>query len=90
LLPGWIAGAVLDSGLTPVSAKVLTYTGIDSVATFSEVSLNGNFQLSDLPEKTYSVAIIPDDPSLLADTVYNINVIRQQPTPMGAIHLKYK
>lgn len=90
LLSGWITGSVLDSGMITVSAKISTYTGVDSVSTLNDVFPYGSFQLSDLPEGNYSVAIVPDDSKLIADTISNINVKRQTGTPLGAIHLKYR
>jgi hypothetical protein len=89
LLSGWITGSVLDTGQMVALATIKTYTGVDSVSTLSEFPY-GSFQLSDLPERMYSVVIVPDDSLLIADTISNIDVVRQRPTNLGAIHLKHK
>jgi hypothetical protein len=89
ILSGWITGSVLDSAQAVALATIKTYTGVDSVSTLSEFPY-GSFQLSDLPERAYSVIIVPDDSLLVADTISNINVVRQRPTNLGAIHLKHK
>jgi hypothetical protein len=90
MLSGWITGSVLDSGKTPISARIVTYTGIDSVSTLNDVLPYGSFQLSDLPEGYYSIAIVPDDILLIADTISDVSVVRQLSTNLGAIHLKYR
>ncbi|RPI04254.1 MAG: DUF4382 domain-containing protein [Ignavibacteriae bacterium] len=89
LLSGSIAGSVLDSGRTVVPAAIVTYTGIDTVRTASELPY-GSFQLSDLPEGIYSVAVVPESPFLEADTINNIKVVRRLQTNLGAIHLQYR
>jgi hypothetical protein len=88
-LSGWITGSVLDTGQTVVLANITTYTGIDSVSTLNEYPY-GSFQLSDVPEGIYSIAVVPEDPLLIADTIPNVNVVRRLPTSLGAIHLKYR
>jgi len=87
-LSGWITGNVRDSS-NVVSAKITTYTGLDSVTTYNETTF-GSFQLSGLPERTYTVIVIPDNPLFINDTISGIVVTRQQPTNLGAIQLKYK
>jgi hypothetical protein len=89
VLSGWITGSVLDTGQTVALANIMTYTGIDSVSTLNEYPY-GSFQLSDLPEGTYSITVVPENPLLVADTIHNVNVIRLLPTSLGAIHLKYR
>ena len=88
LLSGWITGSVVRPDTLPDLSIVHTFTGVDSVTTLCDP--NGSFQLSDLPEGTYSVIIVPEDTSLVTDTISNISVIRKLPTNLGAIQLKNK
>ena len=89
-LSGSITGAVRDSNNVVASAKITTFTGLDTVATYNDTT-SGSFQLSDLPEDTsYTVIIIPYNTLLMNDTLPGIVVMRQTATNLGIIKLKYK
>ncbi len=87
---GWITGSVLDSNKVIASAKIKTYTGLDSVTTYNDTTQYGSFQLSDLPEGTYTVIVIPNNQLLVNDTLFNNVVTPQRATNLGAIILKHK
>jgi hypothetical protein len=88
LLSGWILGSVVRPDTLPVMSTVHTYTGVDSVITLCDP--NGSFQISDLPENTYSVTIVSGDPKLNDTTISNITVVRKQGSNIGAIKLSTK
>ena len=89
-LSGSIAGTIRDPNNAVTSARITTFTGLDSVTTYNDTTY-GSFQLSDLPEDTsYTVIIIPYNQSLLNDTLPGIIVTRQTITNLGIIQLKYK
>jgi len=88
LLSGWILGSVIRPDTLYNLTSVRTYTGLDSVSTLCDP--NGSFQLSDLPEKTYSVTIYSGDPKLNDTTISNITVVRKQGSNIGAIKLTAK
>jgi hypothetical protein len=93
LLSGSIRGSVLDTNYSPpvpIAATVRTNTGFDSVVTYTDVLSYGSFQLTDLPEKSYSITIVAEDPSFADTTINDLLVVRLQPTNVGAIHLKRK
>ena len=88
LLSGSIAGSVVDSNHTVVPTTISTWTGVDSASTLND-TLNGSFQLSDLPEKTYSVRIVPFDTiSFYEEKIDSVVVIRQTTNNLGAIVLR--
>jgi hypothetical protein len=93
LLSGSISGSVIDTSNsvhTAVPATISTWTGIDSVSTFND-STYGSFQLSDLPEHSYSIRIVPFDPTLfLEKRIDSVVVIRQTIKNLGAIVLQRK
>ena len=90
LLSGSITGTVRDSNNVVASAKITTFTGLDTVTTYNDTTY-GSFQLSDLPEDTsYTVIIIPYNKLLMNDTLPGIVVTRQTVTNLGIIKLKYK
>ena len=88
LLSGWILGSVIRPDTLYNLTSVRTYTGLDSVSTMCDP--NGSFQLSDLPEHTYSVTIYSGDPKLNDTTISNITVVRKQGVNIGAIKLTAK
>ena len=89
-LSGSITGAVRDSNNVAAPAKITTFTGFDTVATYNDTT-TGSFQLSDLPEDTsYTVIIIPYNTLLMNDTLPGIVVTHQTATNLGIIKLKYK
>ncbi len=88
LLSGSISGSVVDSNHNVVPATISTWTGIDSVSTLNDIS-NGSFQLSDLPENSYSVRIVPFDTiSFYEKRIDSLVVIRQTKNNLGAIVLQ--
>jgi len=93
LLSGSISGSVIDTSYnihTAVPATISTWTGIDSVSTFND-STYGSFQLSDLPEHSYSIRIVPfDTNSFRVKTIDSVVVIRQTIKNLGAIALQRK
>ena len=88
LLSGWILGSVVRPDTLPNISSVHTFTGLDSVTTFCDP--NGSFQISDLPENTYTVTIVSGDPTLNDTTITNITVVRRQGYNIGAITLHKK
>jgi hypothetical protein len=89
-LCGWISGSILDTanGRNVIPSTIFTSTGIDSVSTLNE-TVNGSFQLSDLPENYYSIWIVPfDSVTFQPKTIDSLQVIRQQATVIGNIYLK--
>jgi hypothetical protein len=88
LLSGWILGSVVRPDTLPNGASVRTFTGVDSVITTCDP--NGSFQISDLPENTYTVTILSNDPKLKDTTITNITVVRRQGYILGAIKLSTK
>lgn len=89
LLSGSITGTVRDSNNVVASAKITTYTGLDTVTTFNDTTY-GSFQLSDLQEGKYTVIVIPNNQLLMNDTIPDTVVIRQRTTMLGIIKLKYR
>jgi hypothetical protein len=87
-LCGYIVGSVLGPDSLATEATVQTYTGLDSVSTMNELS-TGSFQLSALPEGTYSVTIVPTDSLLRDSTITDIQVVRRVKNNIGVIYLKY-
>jgi hypothetical protein len=94
LLSGSISGSVFDSKINAdssrniVLATISTWTGIDSVSTYNDTT-SGHFQLSDLPEKSYSVRIIPFDTiSFHERRIDSAVVVRQTKTYLGAVVLQ--
>ena len=85
LLSGWISGSVIRPDSLYNLTSVRTYTGLDSVSTLCDP--NGSFQLSDLPENTYSVTIKSGTLKLNDTTITSITVVRKQGTNIGAIKL---
>jgi hypothetical protein len=88
LLSGSISGSVVDSNHNVVLTTISTWTGIDSVSTLNDTS-NGSFQLSDLPEKSYSIRIAPFDTiSFYERRIDSLVVTRQTKNNLGAIVLQ--
>jgi hypothetical protein len=88
LLSGSIIGSVIDSNHNVVPTTIFTWTGIDSVSTLNDTS-NGSFQLSDLPENSYSIRIVPFDTiSFYEKRIDSLVVIRQTKNNLGAIVLQ--
>ncbi|MCX6120202.1 MAG: DUF4382 domain-containing protein [Ignavibacteriales bacterium] len=88
VLSGSILGSVVRPDTLPNVSSVRTYTGVDSVSTLTDP--NGSFQISDIPENTYTVTIQSGDPKLNDTTIANVIVIRKQATNIGAITLRTK
>jgi hypothetical protein len=89
-LCGWISGSILDTtnGRSVIPSTIFTWTGLDSVSTLNE-TVNGSFQLSDLPENYYSIWIVPlDSVTFQPKTIDSLRVIRQQATLVGNVYLK--
>ena len=89
-LSGSIAGNVRDPNNNATSAKITTFTGLDTVTTYNDTT-NGSFQLSDLPEDTsYTVIVIPYNTLLMNDTIPGIVVTRDSTSNLSVIQLKNK
>jgi hypothetical protein len=88
LLSGWILGSVIRPDTLPNAATVHTFTGVDSVLTLCDP--NNSFQLSDLPENTYTVTILSGDAKLRDTSIANVTVVRRQGYNIGAIMLSKK
>lgn len=88
-LSGSITGAVRDTNNIVAPSKITTFTVFDTVTTYNDTT-TGSFQLSDLPEGTYTVIIIPDNHLLMNDTLPGNIVVHQTATNLGIIQLKYK
>jgi hypothetical protein len=88
LLSGSISGSVVDSNHNVVPTTISTWTGIYSVSTMNDTS-NGSFQLSDLPENSYSIRIVPFDTiSFHEKRIDSLVVTRQTTHNLGAIVLQ--
>jgi Domain of unknown function (DUF4382) len=88
LLSGSISGSVVDSNHNVVQTTIFTWTGVDSVSTLNDTT-NGSFQLSDLPENSYSISIVPFDTiSFHEKRIDSLVVIRQTINNLGAIVLQ--
>ncbi len=85
-----LAGSIIG-GIVPdsVIAMISTTVSSDSVTTLSLGQAgNNSFELVDLPEGSYSVTIIPEDPAFQDTTFANVVVVRRQKTNIGAVPLR--
>lgn len=90
LVPTIISGTI-SGKINPPSAAGYVYavSGIDTMVTLAE-PIFGSFLLMALPQKTYNVEVFSADPAYNDTTIYNVVVIAQQNTDLGAINLSIK
>ncbi len=85
-LAGSIAGAVVPDS---IQAVISTVVGLDSVTTLTLAqSGNNSFQLVDLPEGTYDIRIVPNDPGFRDTLLTSVAVVPRQTNSIGAIVLQ--